>query len=251
MWGLKAAERQGGQPGRDAGAKEFEDRRAETPEASARATRRLAAWEIVSVALTALIGEWLVFSTGGGDRRLVLVPVVVTFVYLSLSHRLWGESARDLGWRFDNFGAAMRLLLPAMLTASALLVLYGYARGSLNFLRWSGGQSVFGVPALGFLWGLMQQYVLQAFINRRAQVVFGRGARSVLLVAFVFGALHLPNPALTAATFAGGLLWAWAYQRAPNLPALALSHTVMTWVLVSTVPGPLLHGLRVGYKFFG
>ncbi|MCA1630821.1 MAG: CPBP family intramembrane metalloprotease, partial [Acidobacteria bacterium] len=94
-------------------------------------------------------------------------------------------------------------------------------------------------------------YVLQAFINRRAQEIFGAGWRSVLLVALLFGLLHLPNPWLSAATFLGGLVWAHSYQRAPNLFALALSHAVMTWVLVSTIPSDALHGLRVGYKYFG
>jgi membrane protease YdiL (CAAX protease family) len=46
-------------------------------------------------------------------------------------------------------------------------------------------------------------------------------------------------------------MWAWVYQRAPNLWALALSHALMTWVLISTLPADALEGLRVGYKYFG
>ena len=103
----------------------------------------------------------------------------------------------------------------------------------------------------GVLWGLFQQYALQGFINRRAQIIFGAGWRSVLLTALVFALLHLPNPWLAAATFLAGLIWAYAYQRAPNLFALALSHAVMTWVLISTVPVNSLEGLRVGFKYFG
>ena len=105
------------------------------------------------------------------------------------------------------------------------------------------------MPALGVFWGLLQQYALQGFINRRAQIVWGRGWSSVLTVALVFGALHLPNPWLTLATFAGGLLWAYVYQRAPNLLALGLAHGLMTWVLISTIPPAALYNLRVGFKF--
>jgi len=103
----------------------------------------------------------------------------------------------------------------------------------------------------GVLWGFLQQYALQGFINRRAQLVWGRGPLSVLVVALTFALLHLPNPWLMLATFAGGLVWARAYQREPNLLALGLSHGLMTWVLISAFPSAALHNLRVGYKFFG
>ncbi|PYS78750.1 MAG: hypothetical protein DMF66_05195, partial [Acidobacteria bacterium] len=78
-----------------------------------------------------------------------------------------------------------------------------------------------------------------------------RGWASVLLVALIFAALHLPNPWLTVVTFAGGLLWAYVYQRAPNLLAVGISHSLMTWALVSSIPPSALHNLRVGFKYFG
>jgi membrane protease YdiL (CAAX protease family) len=81
-------------------------------------------------------------------------------------------------------------------------------------------------------------------------MLWGAGARSTLFVASVFALLHLPNPWLTVATFCGGLLWAWAYQREPNLLAAAFSHSVMTVVLVTTVPYSALGGMRVGYGYF-
>ncbi|MFZ0062396.1 MAG: CPBP family intramembrane glutamic endopeptidase, partial [Pyrinomonadaceae bacterium] len=120
-----------------------------------------------------------------------------------------------------------------------------------DFFRWRGGGAVLGMPLLGILWGLVQQYALQGFINRRAQIAWGAGPVSVLIVAVLFGAFHLPNPGLMIATFVGSLVWATVYQRAPNLFALAISHGLMTWILISTVPSHLLHGLRVGYKFIG
>lgn len=213
--------------------------------------RALAAWEIMSLVVSTLIAEWVVFSIGGGNNLLLTVPLVFAFGFMFCSHWLRGETARDLGWRLDTFLPAMRLLLLPMLIGSGLLIILGSMTDGVNFTRWKGGQSILGIPALGFLWGLMQQYALQSFVNRRAQIVWGRGVQSVLVVALVFGLLHFPNPWLTAATFLGGLLWASVYQRAPNLFALALSHMLMTWVLVSTVPISALRGLRVGYKFFG
>jgi membrane protease YdiL (CAAX protease family) len=213
--------------------------------------RALAAWEIVSVVASVLIGEWVVFALAGDGALALLFPVATVFAFMLLSHRARGESAREVGWRLDNFGRAARLLAVPMLAVAAALVGAGWYTSSLDFLRWKGGASIFGVPALGLLWGPVQQYALQGFINRRAQVVWGKGWGSICFVALAFAVLHIPNPWLTAATFAGGLLWAYVYQRAPNLLAVGLSHSLMTWVLISSVSPSALHNLRVGFKYFG
>jgi len=70
------------------------------------------------------------------------------------------------------------------------------------------------------------------------------------LVAVIFSLLHLPNQSLVMATFLGGLVWAAAYQRYPNLAALALSHIIMTVVVLWTLPASALHGLRVGAGYY-
>ncbi len=220
-------------------------------EASRAEDRALAAWEILSVFTTSLIAEWVVLSLGGGNNLLIGFTVALAFVFMLCSHRLRGETARDIGWRVDNFLPALRLLALPTLAAIALLIAFGLYFSNVDFARWRGGRSLFGMPVLGLLWGLVQQYVLQGFVNRRAQIVWGRGALSVLVVALMFAVLHFPNPALTLVTFAGALLWAVVYQRVPNLLALGLSHSLMTWVLISTVPTSALNGLRVGFKFFG
>ncbi|HEX8147554.1 MAG TPA: CPBP family intramembrane glutamic endopeptidase [Pyrinomonadaceae bacterium] len=213
--------------------------------------RALAAWEIVAASTSALAAEWVVGTLAGRGRLLMLIPVTTAVVLMLLSHRARGESAREVGWRLDNFWKAARLLLPPMLAVAALLVGVGWYAGTLDFDRWEGGQSIMGVPGLSLVWGPLQQYALQGFINRRAQIALGRGFLSVLLVGLLFALFHLPNPWLTFATFAGGLLWAYVYQRAPNILAVGLSHSLMTWVMISSVPPGSLHNLRVGFKYFG
>lgn len=222
------------------------------PKRVAPESRALAAWEIASIASSVIVAEWAVLALGN-HKILLSVPVACAFALMLYSHRVRGETPGELGWRTDNFVRAVRLLLLPMFAGTLVLMLAGWLwfGGSFSFGRGRAGWAISGFPVWGLLWGLLQQYVLQAFINRRAQIVFGRGAKSIVLVAAVFALLHLPNPWLMGATFLGGLIWASVYQRAPNLYALALSHAFMTWALVSTLPADALRSLRVGYKFFG
>ena len=207
----------------------------------------LALWEIASVVSSFLIAEWMVLPFAANSKLVAAFPIGLAFALMLFSHRAHQETAREIGWRLDNFWQAVRLLVLPMLAAAVLIVGVGGLKKSLRFdgrqmLEWA-----LWLP----LWGLMQQYVLQGFVNRRAQMVFGRGWRSVLLVALVFALLHFPNPWLALATFAGGLIWAYVYQHAPNLIALAISHALMSMLLAVSLPASLINSLRVGIKYFG
>ena len=103
------------------------------------------------------------------------------------SHRAYGERARDLGFRSDNFLPAVRSLTIPTVLAVVLVVLASYQHTTAPW-RWR----FLLVP----LWALFQQYVLQGYLNRRAQVVFGPGWHSVMLTALFFALVHLPNPLL-------------------------------------------------------
>jgi hypothetical protein len=214
--------------------------------------RALSAWEIASVISSILIAEWILSAVMEESKLVVAIPISLAFVLMICSHCLRGETLHDLGFRFDNFLQAAKLLLVPMFLTAGICLLVGWWFGSeSNFRRWHVGRPIAGQLILGFGWGLMQQYVLQAFINRRAQIIWGQSWAGVLLVALAFGGLHLPNPWLTLVTFCGGAIWAAVYQRAPNLFALAVSHSLMTWVLVSTLPAAALNHLRIGFKYFG
>jgi membrane protease YdiL (CAAX protease family) len=212
--------------------------------------RALAFWEIVSLTSTALIAVWAVLALAT-TRWLLLVPIALAFSFIILSHRIRHETALELGWRTDNFLEAVKLLALPMIGAALVMAVIGWFTGSLRFALPEKRSHLLWLPFVGVAWGLVQQYVLQAFFNRRAQMVWGRGWVSILVVAFIFAVIHLPNLWLAVATFAGGVVWAAVYQRSPNLLALGLSHGIMTWVLISTVPQSALQSLRVGFKYFG
>ncbi|HKZ02497.1 MAG TPA: hypothetical protein VJ180_09675, partial [Pyrinomonadaceae bacterium] len=62
----------------------------------------MAVWEILSVSVSCLLGEWAIRPLAPGRSWLVIVPALLALGIMLLSHRERHESLRDIGFRTDN-----------------------------------------------------------------------------------------------------------------------------------------------------
>ena len=70
-----------------------------------------------------------------------------------------------------------------------------------------------------------------------------------LAAATVFSLAHLPNPILTVVTFVWGLAACLFFLRYRNLYTLAIAHAILGITLAITVPGPVIHNMRLGLGY--
>jgi membrane protease YdiL (CAAX protease family) len=184
-----------------------------------------------------LIYVWLI--EGHAPRSVVYVPGAIV-VALTIWH-----DYRQGEWGFSR--AALRPGLWRALAITFVLGLLilgaGAAVGTLHDRR-----DFLGNLAPLVLWGGAQQWVLQTVVLREAQRVSSRRA-GIIIAALLFGAVHLPNPFLSAVTAAAGLVWGWLYDRYPNIIPLALSHALGTLAILYAFDEAITGRLRIGASY--
>jgi membrane protease YdiL (CAAX protease family) len=218
--------------------------------------RGVTALELISVMVSVIVTTWGIIPLHPRHRWLMAVPALLAIALMVNSQRVRGESAREIGLSFDYFSRALRLLMGPTLIACLGFASIGYFTGSFH------RTSHFWLNALVTpIWALIQQYVLQGFIYRRVRFLLLNDSLSpkdrkrrlrlaIVATAAIFSCAHAPNPMLMTLTFTGGVIWSWVYQRAPNLLAVAISHALISLMLMTSLPPWLLPSMSVGYKHF-
>jgi hypothetical protein len=176
---------------------------------------------------------------------MVLLAVIVASQIL---HR---DTLRSMGLTGAGMRANAELVLPIALAFYVLLLVYGFGGHILRFLPVTR-HAVAVLLSYG-LWCAFQQYLAQSYFHYRLMGAVRNRHLRALLVGVIFGATHIPNPILMAATTLAGFVFAETFTRHRNIWPLALSQAVGGMLLAAVSPAALMHNMRVGpgYYFFG
>ncbi|HEX8985607.1 MAG TPA: CPBP family intramembrane glutamic endopeptidase [Bryobacteraceae bacterium] len=168
--------------------------------------------------------------------------------FVAGTHFVHGESPRHLGFGWAGLRAAFPRVMPWVAALVLALAAAGLLRGSVR--KSTLPQALLGVLIYS-VWGLFQQYLLNAyFVNRLAEFQgHTRGQFVPLAAAILFGLAHLPNWFLAPVTFAGGYICARLYLAHRSLYVLALAHGLVGFALLQVVPDSVTAHFVIGPRY--
>lgn len=198
------------------------------PDEPARADRR-ARWEVAAVIAT---GSTHLFFEEVLHAKAPFIALAAAgwLSYVVLRVRRDPGALRTWGFRLEGLGEAF--VAPTLFSAAAAasIAALAAARGTLE-----ANPHLLPILLLYPLWGITQQFLVQALVARNLEHRVPR-CWLMLLVAALFAVVHAPDLVLMGATFLLGLFFTPMYLRRRNLIPLGLYHGVLGalvyfWVL--------------------
>jgi hypothetical protein len=188
-------------------------------------------------------------------KLLLVHPALAVLVpgFTVATHAARGETTRRLGFGWKDFCAALPLLLWVG-AAACFMLACGVWAGSIRPMTLVG---IAGGLGAYIVWGVLQQYLLNAFLaNRLGEFAGAPDSRWVALsAAALFSLVHLPNWFLMAVTLVGGYIAVRVYRRYRSLYVLGIAHAAIAFALFLVVPdsisGHFLVGPRYAIDTFG
>jgi len=206
-----------------------------------RISRAIAAAEAIAVFLACQLFLWQ-FSQRYRRGWLLILGFILASMLLRR------DSLEKLGLSFHHTRGAARWTAIGVVVACVPILLYGALKGRVGVLV-PDAMAILQFTGY-FGWCVLQQFALQSYMHNRVREALPEWPGVPLLIGVIFGSLHLPNPVLTLATFAGGIASAEVFARYRNIWILGLGQALISTALFVALPDAWHHRLRVGPGYF-
>jgi hypothetical protein len=197
---------------------------------------------LIEIAVAYLLIMAVIWTPRPLQRILWLVAAAAVAAMTCLSF----DGLDAMGLRRKNFlrslwvpGAALALAAVAIMIADQMQTLE-YPRGPIHFIR------TFWAYAL---WTFVQQFLMQCFFLLRLLRMMPGPKSAAFAAALLFALAHLPNPILAPVTLLWGFAACMIFLRYCNLYPLGMAHAIFGITIAITVPGPVVHNMRVGLGY--
>ena len=199
-------------------------------------------WEIVEL----MAGYGLILAAVWTSNPLQQWLCWAGLMWIGGSAAIWLIRTRSIQFQLSRIwrslwivGAALTLAVPAVMIAA-----------SLHTLQQPDGPME-GVGAfVGYaIWAIAQQWLLQAYFLPRLVHVMPREGLAAAIVAGLFAMVHLPNMILAVVALLWGLASCFLFLRFRSVLTLGLAHAILGIALAVSIPGPVLHNMRVGLAY--
>ena len=172
----------------------------------------------------------LYFKILPADWRMILLLLCSICIYGIIRHERWTHV--DMGLRHDNFKKAVPFYFTFTLLGVLALVIIQHKLGlqNLNTREFFIRTWAFFVPVSFF-----QEFAFRAFLIPRLQYLYNNKFTVILVNAVLFTLIHIIYPNLGVGlivAFISGILFAWLYQKYPNLLLVSTSHAVLNLLAV-------------------
>jgi hypothetical protein len=160
------------------------------------------------------------------------------------------EGLKAMGLRGENFFRSLWVVGAALALAAIAVV----AAANLHTLLLQSSPMMYVKTYWAYaIWTFVQQFLMQCFFLARLLRMLPGPKSAAFAAAALFALAHLPNPILAPVTLVWGFAACLLFLRYRNLYPLGMAHAIFGITLAITIPGPVVHNMRVGlgYLTFG
>ena len=189
----------------------------------------------ISMVLATAVGKFIFMDWLNWKFPFIVVMIFAWSFYVWRRYKQNPEVLQKWGFRWDNFGKVVGLMLPFGILAVVSSLAIGFWRDTLN-LTWH----IIPILILYPIWGTIQQFLVISLVAGNLHDLKLKGWNDWLVIfiaALLFGLVHYPYWWLVVGTFILAMFYGYIFLKERNVYAMGLFHGWLGAIFFYTVVG--------------